>query len=56
MRWDERIMGNKWRRSGGDEWLENWSAYFYYMKTVAVQKTLKQNRIFLAISERILAL
>lgn len=46
VRRDERIMGNKWKRSGGDEWLENWSVYFYYMKTVAVQKNLKQNRIF----------
>lgn len=56
MRRDERIIGNKWRRSGGDEWLENWSTYFYYMKTAAVQKPPKQKRIFLAISERILAL
>lgn len=46
VRRDERIMGNKWRRSGGDEWLENWSTYFYYMKTVAVQKTPKTKQNF----------
>lgn len=45
MRWDERIMGNKWRRSGGDEWLENWSAYFYYMKTGSA-KNLKTKQNF----------